>query len=139
MKNDSNNQIPIFKFLAKHKWRIILPFLFALFYWAIPRYQTNNIAVQQELFIKSPVLSQNEITSKCESIKNSIYSEDNLRNILTKYNLYKTEKEQNNDERVFIQKLKNAINVSPRDWEVVDGIQVHVWIYLKEENSEHIT
>lgn len=136
----SENQIPILRFLNKHKWRIILPFIFFLFYFAIPRYQAKDIAVQQELFIKSSVLSQYELTAQVDSVKKQIYSESFLRNLIVKYDLYKTERNTGSNEIDLFKKLQRAINMDLREHEeLIEGEAVFIWIYFtEEENSIHI-
>lgn len=134
MKKDSKNQTPIFRFLAKHKWRIILPLIFALFYWAIPRYQSFPVGVQQDLFIKSSVYSQVEIKEEVESIRDKVFSNEFLKNIVSKYDLYKNEQ----DESVKIYKLKNIIHLETEREEIIEGIGIHFYMFMKREDSEHI-
>jgi hypothetical protein len=133
-----NNQIPIFKFLVKHKWRIILPLLFATFYWAYPRYQNIPIAVQQDIFIKSSYLTQAEIDSRVDSVKKVIHSDYFLQNLIEKYDLYKKEREKNVDSYQLISKLRNTIEIRERFWEINQGTQIFIWINFKPENAENI-
>lgn len=135
---NTNNEAPIFRFLNKHKWRIILPMIFALFYFALPRYNYYPVAVQQGLFIKSSILGQNELKQETTNIKNKIHSDNFLKDLILKYDLYKTERSNNVEEKLLIEKLRNAIGVSFPEWDFEDGVQANVWISFRKENSQHI-
>ncbi len=134
IEKNSQNIPPIFTFLAKHKWRIILPVIFALFYFALPRYLTQYIAVQQNLFIKSSTYSQAELKQEVTAIQNSVLSNEFLQNLIVKYDLqnYKT------NEQLKIENLRNSIDVRLEDEELIEGVQVYVWIHFKDENQKHI-
>jgi hypothetical protein len=137
-ENNSNNHAPIFTFLNKHKWRIVLPMIFALFYFALPRYLTQYIAVQEELFIKSSSLNADELEAKAEKVRAIVHGDEFLQNLIIKYDLYSSERDNNIDQTKLVEKLRNAITIEPREWEVVEGIQVHIWSVFRKENAEHL-
>lgn len=133
-----DNQASIFRFLNKHKWRIILPLLYAAIFWAYPRYNTYPIAVQQDLFIKSSVFTQEELKQEVTKIQGKVHSNEFLQELIFKYDLYKSERSQNTEIQPLIERLRNSITLEFRDWEIVDGVQYFVWINLRKGNDEHI-
>lgn len=133
-----DNQSPIFRFLTKHKWRIILPLLFATIYWAYPRYSYEPIAVQQNLFIKSSTLNQMELKQEVTKIQNKVHSDEFLQGLILKYDLYKTARSQNIDIKSSIEKLRNSITLEFRDSEYVNGVGYFIWVNFKKGNDKHI-
>lgn len=133
-----DNQAPIFRFLNKHKWRIILPLLYAAIFWAYPRYSDQPVAVQQNLFIKSSILNQMELKQEVTNIQNKVHSDEFLHDLIRKYDLYKSEKSQNIAENVLIEKLRTSMRIRLEDEDLVEGVGVMIWINLKKENSENI-
>lgn len=93
-KANANNLPPIVKFFDKHKWRIILPLLFATFYWAYPRYNYIPIAVQQNLFVKSSVLNQSDLRIGIDKIISETLSDRYLLKLAEKYNLFSSENDE---------------------------------------------
>ncbi len=137
MKEDtSKNQIPILKFLNKHKWRIILPLSFSLFYLALPRYTKKIIAVQQNAFFKSSVLGEAEMIEEFSEIKEQVLSDESLKNLILKYDLYKTEREANVAENVLVEKLRNSVEIRIGN-ETFDRT-AFIWIRFNKENSQNI-
>ena len=98
-----NNQPPIFRFIVKHKWRIILPLIFALFYFALPRYMMELIAVQQTIFVKSPTLTQNELKKETAAVVDSVKSDEFLQSLINKYDLYRTKRDSGASEKEIIE------------------------------------
>ncbi len=133
-ENNSNNHAPIFTFLKKHKWRIILPMIFALFYFALPRYLTQYIAVQQYLFIKSSVYNQVQLKQEITAIQNTVLSDEFLQKLIAKYELqnYKT------NEQLSVENLRSSIDVRLEDEELIEGVQVYVWTRFKDANQQYI-
>ncbi len=139
MKSEnSSNQAPIFKFLSKHKWRIVLPVLFALFYFALPRYFANYTAVQQNLFIKSSKVNRNETEKDIANIINQTQSDDFLQQLISKYDLYKIERKNNVEEKLLIEKLRKAIDIQSDNENLADSLPVFIWIRFKDENAQNI-
>lgn len=131
-----NNQIPILRFLNKHKWRIILPLLFALFYFALPRYLTQYIAVQQNVFFKSSILSKAEMSKEFLNIREQVLSDESLKNLIFKYDLYKAEREDNVAENLLIEKLRNSVEIRLDDEAATQSFTI--WIHLRKENAQNI-
>ena len=135
-QSNTNNQPPIFKFLVKHKWRIILPMLFAVFYFALPRYLHQIIAVQQNVFFKSSVMSKAEIHEEFSGIRQQILSDESLKNLIYKYDLYKVERANGITDNILIEKLRNSIEIRLDD--ELDNHSMFIWIHFREENSQNI-
>ncbi len=135
-ESTTNNQPPIFKFLVKHKWRIIIPILFAVFYFALPRYLHQIIAVQQNVFFKSSVMSKAEIHEEFSEIRKQILSDESLKNLIFKYDLYKVERADGVAENILVEKLRNAINIRLDD--EMENRSMSIWIYFREENAQNI-
>jgi hypothetical protein len=138
-ESKTNNQPPIFRFLAKHKWRIILPLIFALFYFALPRYLAESIAVQQNLFIKSPTLNQEELKRETNAISNSVKSDEFLGHLINKYDLFKTKRKEGFSEKEIIQYWRERLELRLEDENMVEGVGVFNWLHFRDrENFPHI-
>lgn len=135
-ENESINQIPIISFLNKHKWRIMIPLLFALFYWAIPRYMSEPIAVQQYIFFKSDVLTNEEIKKEFFINKEKVHGDEYLKALIIKYDLFQLERSKRVSESKFISKLRYSIHLSYSDYQSTNSASV--WINLNKENSKNI-
>ncbi len=134
--NKENNQIPVLKFLYKHKWRIILPLLFSLFYLSLPRYLNQQIAVQQNVFFKSTTLSQAEINKEFSDIREQVLTDKFLETLIFKYDLYEAERENNVAETLLIKKLRNAIEIRLDNEEIFQSL--FIWIHFRKENAQNI-
>lgn len=135
-KDKSINQIPIIQFLLKHKWRIVIPLMFALLYWAIPRYTAEPIAVQQYIFFKSDVLTNEELKKEFFDNKERVHSSEYLKNLIIKYDLFQLERKKKVAESALINKLRNSINLDYMDYPSSNSATV--WILFKKENSKNI-
>jgi hypothetical protein len=133
-ENNSNNHAPIFTFLNKHKWRVILPMIFAVFYFALPRYLTQYIAVQQNLFIKSSAYDKTQLKREVTAIQNIVLSDNFLQNLIVQYNMHDTKL----NEVLDVEKLRTSIEVRIEDEEFIEGIGVYVWIHFKDANQKYI-
>lgn len=136
-KEKLRDQIPVVKFLNKHKWRIAFPMLFATCYFALPRYLRETIAVQQNVFSKSSVLDKTEMIKEFSEIRDQILSDESLEHLILKYDLYESEREVNVGENVLIEKLRNSIEIRLDD-ETSSQI-AFIWIRFNKENSQNIT
>jgi hypothetical protein len=130
----SNNHAPIFTFLNKHKWRIILPMIFALFYFAIPRYLAETVAVQQNLFVKSSILDQQALRNEIDKIEQTVLSDGYLLSLATKYDLFVDER----NEVEKLRKMRIAITVRQDGEELIDGSEIFIWVYFRKELSAKI-
>jgi hypothetical protein len=128
---DPGDRVPILSFLNKHKWRIILPLLFALLYWSVPRYQFEPVAVQQNLFIKSSVYGESDVRQEVAGIQKKVLGDEFLAGVVAKYDLYNTAKSEN----IKIEKLRNSIEVRVADEDFVGGTAVFVWANFRKENG----
>lgn len=132
----SSNQIPLLRFLNKHKWRIILPLIFALFYFALPRYLMESIAVQQNFFFKSDYLSKDEIRKEFLGIREQTLSDESLKNLIFKYDLYKAERNDNVSESLLIEKLRRVLEIRLDD--EGNNKAAVIWIHFRKENAQNI-
>lgn len=135
MDANKESRAPIFRFLLKHKWRIILPLLFALFYWSLPRYQVETVAVQQTLFMKSSTRSEDELRQEVANVQKSALSDENLAGLVSKYQLYPAESSEN----AKIEKLRRSIEVRTEEEDVVGGTAVLIWAHFRKESGDHVT
>ena len=135
-KDNKDNQIPILKFLNKHKWRIILPLSFSLLYFSLPRYLREIIAVQQNVFFKSSVLSKTEINKEFSDIREQVLSDEFLENLIIKYDLYRNERENGAAKDLLLAKLKNNIEIRLDD--EANNQSIYIWIHFNKENSQNI-
>ena len=131
--NAANDQIPILRFLSKHKWRIILPLLFATFYWALPRYQAVPIAVQQNLFIKSASLSQGELKQAVLDVRENVLSDEFLGQMISNHNLVKTVESEHS-----VETLRRGIQLEVEDTRYHDGVAVRSWVGFRNKDASEV-
>ena len=135
---ENNNQIPILRFLNKHKWRIILPVLFIMFYISIPQVLSDRTAVQQTLFIKSATLSKTELMEVANSSINYVKNDEFLKGLILKYDLYISDQ---NNLQTQIEKLRKEIDIRPENenLELEEGVRVYVWTHFRDNaNAAYI-
>lgn len=128
-----NNQIPLLKFFNKHKWRIILPVLFVTFYFALPRYFQDYVAVQQNLFIRSATLNKYELEKEVSDINEEILSNDFLNSLISEFGLF---------ENVSADKtnyLRKRINIWTQGNHYKNETAVNIWINFNENKGNTIT
>ena len=73
--------------MNKHKWRIVIPVLFIMFYFSLPLVLSDWTAVQQNLFIKSENFNQKELTDVANFKISYIQSDEFLESMVLKYDL----------------------------------------------------
>lgn len=138
-ESKTSNQPLIFRFLIKHKWRIILPMIFSLFYFALPRYMMDSLAVQQNLFIKSPTLNHEELKKETNAVIVSIKSDEFLGHLINKYDLFKTKRQEGFSEKEIIEYWRERLQIRLDDENMIESVSVFVWLHFRDkENHQHI-
>ncbi len=131
-----NNQIPILRFLNKHKWRIIIPVLFAAFYFALPRFLNNSVAVQQYIFITSSKLNQSQLNAEVSGISDRILTDAFLQNLIVKYDLFADERQKGVEMDLLLNKVRNSILVQIKINNLTEGIFVSLWIHFRNQKPQ---
>ena len=132
-ESTTNNQPPIFRFLVKHKWRIILPLIFVGFYFALPRYFADITAVQQNLFIKSSTLNKSVLDKKVAAIKDEVLSDVFLESLISEFNLLEKINGSKTDY------LRKRMDIWIRGENYKNETAVQIWINFKEKDNPNIT
>lgn len=129
--NEENNQIPIIKFLKKHKWRLILPALVITLFISIPLVMVDWTAISQNLFIKSATLDKNGLTVEVTSKIQYVQSDEFLKGLIVKYDLFSGEK----DEKTKIEKLRKSIDVSFDKEDLIEGVSLNLYTRFKDKKG----
>lgn len=127
-----NNQMPILRFLNKHKWRIILPVLFVTFYFALPRYFQDHVAVQQNLFIKSSTLDKHELDREVSGIKDEVLSDEFLNSLISEFDLF----ENVSADKTNYMRKRTDIWIQGEHYK--NETAVSIWIHFNGNNTRNI-
>ncbi|HXG85530.1 MAG TPA: hypothetical protein VNI84_16020 [Pyrinomonadaceae bacterium] len=132
------NQIPVVRFLNKHKWRIIIPVLFAAFYFALPRYFNDSVAVQQYIFITSSKLNQSQVKAEVLNISDKILTDDFLQHLIVKYDLFTDERQKGIEMNLLLNKLGNSIQLQLKTDNLAEGTFVSLWIHFRNLKPQSV-
>ncbi len=130
------SQIPILRFLNKHKWRIIIPVLFATFYFALPRYLNDSVAAQQYIFITSSKLNQSQLNTVVSDISNQILTDDFLQNLIFKYDLFAQERQKGIETELLLKKVTDSIHLQPETDNLAKGTFVSLWVHFRNQKPQ---
>lgn len=135
------NQIPIFRFLNKHKWRIVLPLLFFFPYWMIPYFFAKSVRpVQSYLFVTSTQNATPEaLNQEVAKISDQLQSDDTMLELVKKYDLFAKGRRQGMPDDQLIWKLRSAMVVGPESTKPPGGVNVYVRIHLLDEEEQKST
>ena len=132
------NQIPIFRFLNKHKWRIILPILVFFPYWVIPFYFAKIAQPAQSfLFVTSARDATPEtLNQEVAKISEQLQSDDAILGLIKKYDLFAKDRRQGTPDDQLILKMRGSMVVDPEATKPPGGVNVYVWVRLWNEEPE---
>ncbi|CAN5237444.1 hypothetical protein BH20ACI2_BH20ACI2_00770 [soil metagenome] len=139
------NQIPILKFLNKHKWRIILPTLLFWGYWSYPFYYAVNIQQSRLYATSTQNASPETVDQEVTNISTELQSDESMLGLIKKYDLFKRDRRQGMPDDQLIEKMRMAMVVGPEsskpsDGIVItkpaDGVYVYVLVRLRDEEQE---
>lgn len=138
--SENKNRIPILRFLNKHKWRIIVPILITTVYFGLPRYFHKPFACQYYLFITS---SQNaareQLSAEVSDISSQVLSDESLRGLIAKYDLFTEERKSGIDDKLLIEKMRAATRIEPELENTANGAMVYVWAHFWDIDSQKVT
>lgn len=141
------NQIPIFRFLNKHKWRIILPTLFFVGYWSLPFYSVTKGKIQQSYLYATSThnASFEDLNQEVTNISVELQSDESLLALIKKYDLFTNDRRQGVPDDQLIDKMRMAMVVGPDSTKPSDGmvitkpaggVYVYVLVRLRDEERE---
>ena len=90
----AKNQIPIFRFFYRHKWRIIIPVLIVVYYMGLPHsFDTPQTIISYQLSIKPTENgSLKSINQQVAKVADGIKSDESLLALVSKYDLFSRER-----------------------------------------------
>lgn len=135
-----NAQIPILRFLNKHKWRIVFSILFCVIYFGIPRVINPMIASQYYLFITSAEnASAAQLNDEVVEISNQALSDASLRGLIVKYDFFADERKKGVAEETLIEKMRRRTKIEPEVQNTADGAMVFIWAHTWDEDPQKVT
>ncbi|HEX8247299.1 MAG TPA: hypothetical protein VF599_03865 [Pyrinomonadaceae bacterium] len=135
-----NSQIPILRFLNKHKWRITIPILFCVVYFGVPRLFQRFVSTQCDLFITSarnaPAEQLNkEVLEAFHQINNDEY----LLGLVVKYDLLADLRKSGSEEKILIEKIRKRIQITPEVKNTAnDAAVVYIWTTFWDEDPQKV-
>ena len=135
-----DNQIPLLRFLNKHKWRIIVPILFCVIYFGLPRYfREMSAPCQYYLFISSAQnAAPEQLNREVVEASERILSDESLRDLLVKYDLFPIERSKGMDEHQLIGKMRIATRIEPDTDNTANGAMVYVWAHFWNDDPQKV-
>ncbi len=133
------NQIPVVRFLNKHKWRIIIPILFTTIYFGLPRYFSKPFASQYYLFITSTQnASREQLNKEVADGTNQILSDESLLGLIIKYDLFADERRRGIAEQKLIEKMRSVTQIEPDFENTASGAMVYIWAHFWNTDPQKV-
>ena len=132
------NQIPIFRFLNKHKWRILLPFLLYAGYIYVPFYSVNNsIRGVSHLFVTSTQNATPEnLNQEVTKITEQVQSDESILGLIKKHGLLSKDRRLGIPDNELIDKMRVSMVVGMDVQSPPGGASVFVWANLPDDGPE---
>lgn len=134
----SRSQIPIFRFLNKHKWRIVLPILFYAAYIYIPLYSVDRpMGILSRLFVTSTqIATPEDLDREVTKITEHVQSDESILGLINKHGLFSTDRRQGVPANELIDKMRTSMVVGTDVESPPGGVSVFVWANLPDDGSE---
>ncbi len=140
------NQIPILRFLNKHKWRIILPTLFLGCYSGLTFYTANKSQSVQSYFYATSTHNApfETLNREVANISDKLQSDESLLALIKKYDLFTKERRQGAPNEQLIEKMRMAVVVGPDSTkpsgrlDIIKpsgGVYIYALVRLREEEQ----
>lgn len=136
-----DNQIPILRFLKRHKWRIIIPILFCVVYFGVPRLSQRLVSSPCDLFITSARNAPPEQLNK-EVLEafHQINSDESLLGLIVKYDLLADSRKSGIEEEILIENIRKRIQIMPEVKNTANnGAVVYIWMTFWDEDPQKVT
>lgn len=134
------NQIPILRFLNKHKWRIALPILIYAGYFYLPPYNVDRPAgvVSHLLVTSTQNVTPEDLNQEVTKITEQVQSDESILALINKYGLFSKDRRQGMPANELIDKMRVSMVVgtdvpsNPPD----EGVRLFVWAKLPDDGPE---
>jgi hypothetical protein len=132
------NQIPVFRFLNRHKWRIILPILFYAGYFYLPFYSVDRpVSVVSHLLVTSTQNSTPEnLNQEVTKITEQVQSDESITALINKYGLFSKDRRQGMPANELIDKMRVSMVVGTDVQSPPEGVSVFVLASLPDDGPE---
>ena len=135
------NQIPIFRFLNKHKWRIILPCLLYAGYFYLSFYSDNKPrGVVSHLSVTSTQNATLEnLNQEVTKITEQVQSDESILGLINKYGFLSRDRRRGMPANELIDKMRVSMVVGTDAQSPPEGVSVFVWANLPDDLPEKTT
>ncbi len=132
------NQIPILRFLNKHRWRIVLPILLYAAYFYIPLNSVNRPAgVLARLSVTSTqVTTPEDLNQEVAKITEQVQSDESIIALINKHGLLLNDRRHGMPANELIDKMRTSMVVGPEGDSPSGGVSVFVWASLPDDRPE---
>lgn len=137
----SREQIPIFRFLNKHKWRLVLPLLLYLGYFYLPIHQIDNrMGVVSRLSVTSTRnAAPEDLKQEVAKVADAIQSDESILRLIKKAGFLAEERRSGMSEGELIDKMRVSMVVGTQDDSPAGNVGVFVWANLPGDGPEKTT
>jgi hypothetical protein len=138
-EEELKTQLPILRFLNKHKWLFIVSILSTIGYFYLAGYDNPVSGSSRSLFITSPQNATNkELQGEVSNFSNQFRSVDFYRGMIQKYDLFSEERKKGADDGKLAERLLSQIKVSSSEDNLEEGLWVAVQGFVWNEQPEKI-
>ena len=134
------NQIPIFRFLNKHKWRIVVPILIYAAYFYLPFYSVSKPVggVSRLLVTSTSNATLENLNQEITKITEEVQSDESIVGMINKYGLFAKDRKNGMLANELIDKMRVSMVVGTDAPEPPGsvGVTVFVWVNLPEDGYE---
>jgi hypothetical protein len=135
----SKRQSLIFRFLNRHKYRIILPILITSGYFGYFAYFYQKTDSYQTLFVTSTQNASNkQLGREIIDFSDQIKSDEFFRGLVTRYDLFSEQRKQGVDEGILAQRLLRGTHIWVGDDNLEKGVTVSVGAFIRNEEPEKV-
>ena len=135
-----SNQIPILRFLNKHKWRIVLPCLVYAGYFYIPFYSDNKpMGVISHLLVTSTQnATPEDLNREVTKITEQVQSDESILELIKRHGLFSQDRRHGMPENELIDKMRLSMVVGVDVPSSPPGIgaSVFIWTNLPDDGPE---
>jgi hypothetical protein len=132
-----NDQAPIFRFLNKYKWMIMIPVLITTLYMALPPFLNlkQRASYSSGLFITSSKLDQDQLNKTVRQINGQILSDEFILSLIIRHELFSQQRAKGIDERELAEKFRAFNGLHSGTENLSEGASVTLWLNSWNEDA----
>lgn len=137
-EDKSHKQIPILRFLNKHKWRIVLPFLLYAAYVYLPVHSANNSfgKISHVHITSTQNVELEDLRQEVTKISDEVQSDESILGLIKKHSLLLNDRKQGMSDGELIDKMRVSMVVGTDVQSPPGGVSLMVWARVPDAGLE---